>query len=215
MKLFTYWRSSASYRVRIGLNLKGLTADQIPVHMLKDGGEQHKSEYRAMNSQGLVPTLELDDGDALVQSMAILEYLDEVQPEPALLPGDAKQRAHIRAVSQALACETHPLCNLRVLQYLTGPMALSEDKKMEWIHHWVQSGLEAVEDMVKRSGASGKFCVGDAPTLADLCLVPQFYNARRFNVDLSNCPTILAIDENCLAHPAFDAAAPDNQPDAG
>ncbi|MDE1149124.1 MAG: maleylacetoacetate isomerase [Azospirillaceae bacterium] len=215
MTLYTYFRSSAAYRVRIALNLKGLTAEQVPVHLLRDGGEQLKPDYLALNPQGQLPTLAVEgaDGTALLtQSLAIVEYLDEVHPQPALLPGDPIARAQARAVALAIACDIHPINNLRVQKYLKGEMGVDEDKAGRWVRHWMETGLAAVEAMV--APHAGRFCFGDTPGLADLMLVPQMYNARRFNADLSACPTLVAIDAVALALPAFANAAPDRQVDA-
>ena len=216
MKLYTYFRSSAAYRVRIALNLKGLGYEALPVHLVRDGGEHLKPAYRALNPQGLVPTLE-DGGALLTQSMAILEYLEEIRPNPPLLPEGAVARARVRGFAQAIACDIHPVNNLRILQYLRGPLALAEDQVQSWIRHWVETGLAALEGMVDRPGevpATGRFCFGEGPTHADLCLVPQMFNARRFSCDLSACPTLVAIDAHCRTLPAFEAAAPEAQPDA-
>ncbi|TWB41953.1 maleylacetoacetate isomerase [Nitrospirillum pindoramense] len=215
LALYTYFRSSAAYRVRIALNLKGLTAEQVPVHLLRDGGEQLKPDYLALNPQGQLPTLAVDDATGhhlLTQSLAIVEYLDEVYPTPALLPADPIARARARAVALAIACDIHPLNNLRVQKYLKGEMGVDEERAGRWVRHWMEAGLAAVEAMVRPH--VGRFCVGDAPGLADLTLVPQMFNARRFNADLSTCPTLVAIDQACLALPAFADAAPECQADA-
>jgi len=215
MKLYTYWRSSAAYRLRIALNLKGLKPEPIFVHLTRDGGQQLRPDYLKINPQGLVPSLVDDDGHLITQSLAIMEYLDEAYPKThRLLPGDARSRAWIRAVALAIACEIHPLNNTRVLQYLTGPMGLSEEAKLKWYHHWIARGLAPVEVMAKASPQPGKFLFGDVPTMADVCLVPQLANARRFNCDLAGFPTLVAIEQRCLALPAFDLAQPSKQPDA-
>ncbi|MDQ8032066.1 MAG: maleylacetoacetate isomerase [Bordetella sp.] len=213
MQLYGYFRSSAAYRVRIALNLKGLAYESVPVHLVKDGGQQLSETYRALNPAALVPTL-VDEGAALGQSMAIIEYLDETRPEVPLLPSDPLGRARVRGIAQAIACDTHPLNNLRVLKYLKHELKVSEDAKNGWYRHWVAVGLEAVERMLAASEATGRFCHGDTPTLADLCLVPQVYNARRFDCDLSAYPTIERIDAACNAVKAFIDAQPQNQPDA-
>ncbi|OZI36511.1 maleylacetoacetate isomerase [Bordetella genomosp. 1] len=213
MQLYGYFRSSAAYRVRIALNLKGLAYESVPVHLVKDGGQQLSETYRALNPAALVPTL-VDEGAALGQSMAIIEYLDETRPEVPLLPSDPLGRARVRGIAQAIACDTHPLNNLRVLKYLKHELKVSEDAKNGWYRHWVAVGLEAVERMLAASEATGRFCHGDTPTLADLCLVPQVYNARRFDCDLSAYPTIVRIDAACNAVKAFIDAQPQNQPDA-
>lgn len=213
MKLYTYFRSSASYRVRIALNLKGLAYETVPVHLTRGGGEQLKPEFRGVNPQALVPVLQ-DGGRLLTQSLAIIEYLDEVHPQPSLLPKDAPGRARVRALAQAIACDLHPLNNLRVLNYLTGPMGLGNDAKQTWYCHWIAMGLGALEATLAKDEQTGTFCHGDAPGLADCCLVPQLANARRFKCDVSPYPTLLNIEKNCQALEAFQRAAPDQQPDA-
>lgn len=213
MKLHGYFRSSATYRVRIALALKGLDWNAIPVHLLRDGGEQHNPAYLDLNPQGLVPTLELDD-TSIPQSMAIIEYLDERFPDPHLLPASPEERARVRALAQMVACDIHPLCNLRVLQFLTGPLEHSECEKLDWIRHWVGSGLAAVESWLTRDGASGVYCHGDEVSLADLVLIPQVFNAKRFDCPMENLPRILSIYDACMTLPAFVRAAPDSQQDA-
>lgn len=213
MKLHTYYRSSASYRVRIALNLKGLAADPSYVHLSKNGGEQFGAAFDSVNPQHLLPVLE-DDGLVLPQSLAIIEYLDETRPEAPLLPADPKGRARVRALSQAIAADIHPINNLRVLKYLSEQLGVSADQKNAWYRHWVALGLEALERQLAGHPATGRFCHGDTPTMADCCLVPQLYNARRFECDLSGYPTLLAIDARCAALPAFADALPDVQPDA-
>jgi len=213
MKLYNYFRSSASYRVRIALNLKGLDYEYVSVHLTRNGGEQFADAYRALNPQALVPVLH--DGDrVLTQSLAIIEYLDETRPEPPLLPKTPAERARVRALAQTVACEIHPLNNLRVLRYLTDTLGVSEETKNKWYQHWVGLGLQAIETQLATSPYTGKFCHGDTPTLADCCLVPQLFNARRFKCDLSGFPTLLRIEQNCNALPAFQRAAPERQPDA-
>ena len=213
MKLYGYFRSSASYRVRIALNLKGLSCEQAPVHLTRGGGEQFAAAFRRMNAQALVPVLE-DGALALTQSLAIIEYLEETHPQPPLLPKDAAGRARVRALALAIACEIHPLNNLKVLNYLTGPMGLGNDTRNTWYHHWIAEGLQALEARLAAERETGKFCHGDTPGLADCCLVPQFANARRFKCDVSPYPTLLKIEANCQALEAFQRAAPDQQPDA-
>jgi maleylpyruvate isomerase len=211
LKLHSYFRSSAAYRCRIALNLKGLAHETAFVHLLKDGGQQNAPAYRALNPQGLVPTLEVD-GHTLTQSLAIIEYLDETHPEPRLLPGDALQRARIRAFALAIACDIHPINNLRVLRYLKGPLKQEQAAIDVWYRHWVETGLAACEALLPPGQT--RFCFGDQPTLADCCLVPQVYNARRLQSDLSRLPRIVAIDEACRALPAFGRATPEAQADA-
>jgi maleylacetoacetate isomerase len=212
MKLYDYFRSSAAYRVRIALNLKGLVPERVFVHLRK--GAQRADDYLALNAQGLVPALVTDGGDVLTQSLAIIEWLDEMHPQPPLLPADADGRARVRAIALAIACDIHPLNNLRVLQYLTGTLGVSEPQKDGWYRYWCDVGLEALETELARDGRTGRFCHGDVPTLADVCLVPQLANARRFQVDLAPYPTLTRIDAACGELPAFAAAAPARQPDA-
>ena len=210
MELFNYFRSSASYRVRIALALKGLEYTYRPVHLTKN--EQFSESYSAVSASRLVPLLK--DGDALLtQSMAICEYLDETHPEPAILPRDALGRARVRALAQDIACEIHPLNNLRVLRYLVHEMKVSEDDKNRWYRHWVETGLEAVERQLA-DPATGRFCHGDTPTLADVTLVPQIFNAQRFECRLDHVPTVMRVFEACMALPAFDATQPSKCPDA-
>ncbi|ADP15116.1 maleylacetoacetate isomerase 1 [Achromobacter xylosoxidans A8] len=213
MQLYSYFRSSAAYRVRIALNLKGLPYEYLPVHLLKDGGQQLSADYRKVNPTALVPTLV--DGDAVIgQSLAIIEYLEETHPEVPLLPADAIGRARVRDLALGIACDTHPLNNLRVLKYLKHTLGVDEAAKTAWYKHWVHQGLEALEAQLAGSAATGRFCHGDTPTIADLCLVPQVANAQRFDCDLSAMPNVVRIDAACRALPAFDAAAPGKQPDA-
>jgi len=213
MKLYTYFRSSAAYRVRIALNLKGLAYEPVPIHLLKDGGQHRKPEYLALNPAGLVPALD-DEGQLLTQSLAIMEYLDETHPQSPLLPADALGRARVRALAQAIACDIHPINNLRVLKYLKHEVGIDDAQKDTWYRHWCEVGLAAVEAMLAQDARTGRFCHGDAPGLADCCLVPQVFNARRFDCDLGGMPTVLRIVEACEALDAFSAAAPANQPDA-
>ena len=213
MKLYTYFRSSAAYRVRIALNLKGLSYDAVPVHLTRTGGEHLQEGYLAVNPAALVPAL-VDEGQVLTQSMAIIEYLDETFPEPALLPGTALERARIRAIAQAIACDIHPINNLRVLQYLGRELGASDTQKSAWYRHWVELGLGAVEAMLGADSRKGAFCHGDSPTLADCCLVPQVFNARRFNCRMDAFPIVSRIAERCESIEAFRLAAPGNQPDA-
>ena len=212
--LYTYYRSSAAYRVRIALNLKGMPYTAVPVHLVKDGGQHRSAAYRARNPQALVPAFELEDGTVLTQSLAIMEYLDEVQPEPALLPADAIGRARVRALAQAIACDLHPVNNLRVLQYLSQQLGISAEQKDAWYRHWVDTGLQGLEALLADHPSTGRFCHGDTPTLADCCLVPQLYNARRFQCPLDAYPTIQRIAAACETLPAFQQAAPEVQPDA-
>ena len=211
MELFNYFRSSASYRVRIALALKGLDYDYKAVHLAKN---EHLAEsYSAVASSRLVPLLR--DGDAVVtQSMAIIEYLDETHPEPPLLPADALGRARVRALAQDIACEIHPLNNLRVLRYLTKDLGLPEDAKTRWYKHWVETGLEVVEQRLARDAVAGRFCHGDTPGLADCVLVPQIFNAQHFDCRLEHVPTVMKVFEACMAHDAFSKTQPSACPDA-
>ena len=213
MKLYGFFRSSAAYRVRIALNLKRLAYDSVPVHLSRGGGEQRAPAYRQINPQALVPVLQ-DGTDTFAQSLAIIEYLEETHPNPALLPKTPAARARVRALALAVACEIHPLNNTRVLNYLSGPMNLSDDAKRTWYHHWIAEGLQPLETLLAAGSATGKFCHGDTPGMADCCLVPQLANARRFKCDVAPYPTLLAIEKNCQALEAFQRAAPDQQPDA-
>lgn len=213
LKLYSYFRSSASFRVRIALGLKGLPYEYVPVHLLKDGGQQFAESYRALNADALVPTL-VDGDHALAQSMAIIEYLDETHPEPALLPGSALDRAYIRALAQGVACEIHPVNNLRVLKYLKHTLGVSDEAKEAWYRHWIELGFTSLEATLAREGKAGRFCFGDTPTLADICLVPQVFNAQRFQIGLEPYPTISRVFDACMEMPAFQQAAPKAQPDA-
>jgi len=212
MRLYTFWRSSAAYRVRIALHLKGLAFESVSKKLAQ--GEQRAADYLALNPQGLVPTLD-DDGRTLTQSLAIIEYLDETHPEPPLLPRDAPGRAAVRAFAQAIACDISPLNNLRVLNYLRGPLGLDEHGVTRWYRHWIVTGFAALEPLAARHSRDRRHCYGESPTLADVCLVPQVYNARRFDCDLSPFPTLVAISAALEALPAFAAARPEAQPDAG
>ena len=199
--------------MRIGLNLKGLEHQVTPVHLVRDGGQQHSEGYAALNPQELVPTL-LHGDRVLHQSMAILEYLDEVFLEPPLLPDDAPGRARVRALAQLVACDIHPLNNLRVMQFFADTWNVPQPEREDWTRHWMRVGFDAMERLLVESVDTGRFCHGDTPTLADCCLVPQLFNARRFQVDLAAYPTLVRIEEECLALEAFDAARPENQVDA-
>lgn len=210
MKLYNYFRSSASFRVRIALELKGLSYEYLPVHLVK--GEHKQAGYAAISPTALVPTLELASGERLGQSMAIMEYLDETHPSPPLLPADAVGRATVRALAQLIACEIHPLNNLRVLKYLTRDLKVDEEAKNTWYRHWVRDGLEAFERQVAALPAS-TYCYGDTPTLADCCLVPQIFNGKRFNVNFDGLPRTMAAFDACMAHPAFQKAQPSSCPD--
>lgn len=214
LTLHGYWRSSAAYRVRIALNLKQVEYDQHAVHLVRDGGEQHLPSYHALNPQHLVPTLV--HGERLVhQSLAIIEYLDEaVAPTPPLLPPDARQRARVRALAQLVACDIHPLNNLRVMQYLQSELGVDAPARERWTRHWMHEGFDAFEALLLADPSTGTYCHGDTPTLADICLVPQVYNARRFGMDMTAWPTIARIDAQCRDLPAVQRALPENQPDA-
>ncbi|NML45884.1 maleylacetoacetate isomerase [Ramlibacter sp. G-1-2-2] len=210
MKLYNYFRSSASFRVRIALALKGLSYDYLPVHLVK--GEHKQESYAAIAPSRLVPTLELDDGRHLSQSMAIIEYLDEMHPQPRLLPLDPFRRAQVRSLAQLIACEIHPLNNLRVLKYLVRDLKVDEEAKNAWYRHWVRDGLEAFERELQQLPAS-TYCYGDQPTLADCCLVPQIFNGQRFNVDFGGLTRTMAAFDACMKHPAFQQAQPSACPD--
>ena len=212
MKLYTYFRSSAAYRVRIALNLKGLPYDAVPVHLLKDGGEQTQEAYRKINPSALVPSFQ-DDRITLSQSMAIIEYLEEIHPEPPLLPKDAPGRGRVRELAQIIGCDIHPLNNLRVLKYLVRHLGLSSEAKTEWYRHWIIEGFQSLEAHLARDPGAGPFCHGDHPTIADCYLVPQVFNAQRFNIDVSAYPNIDRINSLCIELPAFRAAHPSHQPD--
>jgi maleylacetoacetate isomerase len=213
MRLFTYWRSTAAWRVRIALNLKGLSCQLVPVHLVRDGGEQHRADYLALNPQGLVPALE-DGGQVFTQSLAIIEYLEESYPAPPLLPPGPAARARVRSLAQLVACDLHPLNNLRVLEYLRDAVGLEQAPREDWVRHWVARGLAALEVRLAREPDTGRFCHGDEPGIADCCLVPQLYNARRFDCPLEDYPTLLRVESACAALEAFCAAAPAAQPDA-
>ena len=210
MQLYTYFRSSAAYRVRIALNLKGLSAEMIPIHLQKEGGLNKKPEYRAVNPQMRVPALRLDSGELLTQSLAIIEYLDEVVPEPPLLPRDPVDRAKVRSIAQLIACDIHPLNNVSALRYLKNELGQDQAKIDRWYHHWILEGFDAMEVMVRPA----PYAFGSAVTLADICLVPQVYNARRLKTPLERFPKLVAIDAACAKLAAFERARPENQPDA-
>lgn len=211
IKLYGYFRSTAAYRVRIALNLKNLEHELASVNLLS--GEEQQAPFSEINPQKLVPVLE-HDGRILYQSMAILEYLEENYPEPALLPADSAARADVRALANVIACDIHPLNNLRVLKYLSGPLGIAEESKLAWYHHWLAEGFDAIESRLAKT-SDGRFCFGNTPGLADVMLIPQVFNAFRFELDMSPYPTIASINDHCLALDAFAHAAPENQPDAG
>lgn len=211
MELYAYWRSSASYRARIALNFKQLDYQYIPVHLLKEGGQQHQLAYRQLNPNGLVPTL-VDGRTVVHQSLAIMEYLDERYPGPQLLPGKAAQRAQIRALSLDLAAELQPLINLRVQQYLSGVLAVPDSAKQQWLAHWFQQAFSAFE--VSLQDSNGDYCVGQQFSMADACLVPQVYSAERFNIDLSPYPLLRQVYQHLVTLPWVQAAHPSQQPDA-
>ncbi|MDH4030632.1 MAG: maleylacetoacetate isomerase [Chromatiales bacterium] len=211
--MYTYWRSSAAYRVRIALNIKGVEYDSRSVHLVRDGGEQHSPAYRQINPQGLVPALVHEDR-IYSQSLAIIEYLEERYPEPSLLPRDPGDRARVRGLAQMVACDIHPLNNSRVQKYLVGELGLGDEQKLAWYRHWITLGFGAIEARLDQDGYTGRFCHGDTAGLADLCLVPQVYNAERFGCDVSVFPTITRINAACLELDAFLRATPESQPDA-
>jgi len=213
LRLHTYWRSSAAFRVRIVLALKGLGYESVPRHLLRDGGEQRQADYLALNPQGLVPALE-HDGFVVGQSLAICEYLEECFPEPPLLPALPRDRAAVRAMSLAVACDVHPLNNLRVQQYLRDELGQEEEAVTRWVRHWIATGFGALETLVGRHSGDGRHCFGGSVTLADACLVPQVYNARRAGLDLASWPRLAAVTSHLESLPAFEAARPEAQPDA-
>jgi maleylacetoacetate isomerase len=210
MKLYPYFRSSAAYRARIALNLKGISYETTSVHLIKDGGHNRRPEYRAINPQMRVPSLVAPGGEVLIQSLAIIEYLDETHPQPPLLPKDPIARAKVRALSELIACDIHPLNNTSTLRYLKNKLGHEQAAIDVWYHHWVLEGFEALEQLIDAS----PYCCGDAVTIADVCLVPQVFNARRLKVPLDKFPRILSVEAECLKLPAFDRARPENQPDA-
>lgn len=213
LALYTYFRSSAAYRVRIALNLKALPYEAVPVHLLRDGGEQRQAEHLARNPLGLVPVLSTDEG-MFTQSLAIIEFLDETHPAPALLPSDAPGRARVRAIAQTIACDIHPLNNLRVLQYLAREFGADDSRREAWCRHWVDLGLGAVERMLREDPRTGRFCHGETPTLADCVLVPQIFNAQRFDCPLDTVPTVMRVFDACMQLPAFIDSQPSRCPDA-
>lgn len=211
--LYGYFRSSAAFRARIALNLKGIAPELRFVHLLKEGGAQHLAGYKALNPQELIPAL-VHDGHTITQSLAIIEYLDEIVPEPPLLPKDALGRARARAIAYAIACDVHPVNNLRVNQYLKSTFGADAEAQGAWQRHWISLGFAALETMLARDRETGEFCHGDTPTIADICLIPQMANARRVHLDFAPYPTLARIETQALSLPAFDAALPANQPDA-
>ncbi|WP_201703869.1 maleylacetoacetate isomerase [Paraburkholderia kirstenboschensis] len=218
MTLYNYFRSSASYRVRIALELKGLKYDYVPIHLTRSGGEQFASSYAEVNPEMLVPTFVDAGGSVITQSLAIIEYVDETHPDPALLPQTPVDRAYVRSIANLIACDIHPVDNLRVLGYLKNVLNVTDEQKSAWYRHWVEEGFKALETHLVREsrlgGRAGTLCFGDKPTLADLCLVPQVFNARRMQVPLDNYPTILRMAEAASAIPAFERASPGRQIDS-
>ncbi|MDQ3445503.1 MAG: maleylacetoacetate isomerase [Pseudomonadota bacterium] len=214
MRLYNYFRSSASFRVRIALKYKGLPYDYARVHLLNDGGQQFAPSFRALNPDSLIPVLD-DGGQVLTQSLAIIEYLEETRPEPPLLPREAGERAYVRSIALAIACEIHPLNNLRVLRYLVKTLGLSEEQKNTWYRHWVEQGLASLEARLVAEGRSGRYALGDAITIADVVIVPQIFNAQRMDCNLSAVPAVMRIFDHCMQLPAFVDAQPSRQPDAG
>jgi maleylpyruvate isomerase len=210
VKLYSYFRSSAAYRVRIAFNLKGLSCDMVSIHLQKEGGLNKKPDFRAINPQMRVPALQLDSGKVLIQSLAIIEYIDETHPQPPLLPRDALERAKVRAIAQIIACDIHPLNNVGPLRYLKNQMGQDQAKIDAWYHHWVLDGFDAIEAMLR----PGPYAFGSEISLADVCLVPQIYNARRLKVPLDRFPKIVAVDAACGKLAAFEQARPENQSDA-
>jgi maleylpyruvate isomerase len=210
VQLYSYFRSSAAYRVRIALNLKGIPYDTVPIHLQKEGGINRKPEFRAINPHMRLPALRLDSGDILIQSLAIIDYLDDIHPQPPLLPQDPIAKAKVRAIAQVIACDIHPLNNIGPLRYLKNVLGQDQSKIDAWYHHWIHDGFQAVEEMI----SPGPYTFGSEITLADICLVPQVYNARRLKTPLDKYPKIVAIDAACNKLAAFDKARPESQPDA-
>mgnify|MGYP000318400412 FL=1 len=215
MKLYSYWRSTAAYRVRIALNLEEVEYVIIPVHLVKNGGEHLDNKYKEINPQKLVPSLRTKENKILTQSMAIIEYLDETLPQHKLLPDNTADRAFVRSLSQLVCCDIHPINNLRVLKYLAGEMLLSQDQKSTWYAHWVLEGLSAFEQRLKTRQSEGRYCFGSEPGMADCCLISQLYNAHRFDISVADFSEIRRIEEHCLRLEAFDKARPEHQIDAG
>lgn len=213
LTLYSYFRSSAAYRVRIALNYKGVNHDQKFIHLVREGGQQFSADYKEINPQSLVPAL-IQDNKIFTQSLAIIEYLEEKYPQPPLLPPNPEGKAQVRALAQIIACDIHPLNNRRVLQYFSDVLHLSEMQQLAWIHHWIQTGFSALEKMLMSSNKAGDFCYGATPTMVDMCLIPQIYSAQRFNCPLEDYPMLLRINEHCLTLPAFQQAHPSKQPDA-
>jgi maleylacetoacetate isomerase len=211
--LYGYFRSSAAFRARIALNLKGIKPEQRFIHLLKDGGQQHSADYKAINPQELIPAL-AHDGHTITQSLAIIEYLNEIVPQPPLLPADAYGRAYCREIAYAVACDIHPVNNLRIGQYIKRTFKTQDEDVLSWQRHWITVGFDAIEKILATSAETGAYCHGDVPTIADICLIPQVANARRANLDIAAWPTISRIETHALANPAFDVALPKNQPDA-
>lgn len=213
MKLYSYYRSSCAYRVRIALHAKSLPFEYSPVHLVRNGGEQHGAEYKALNPQSLVPTL-VDGDTVLTQSIAIMEYLEEKYPAPRILPETAEERAFVRQISMICAADIHPLNNLKVLNHLSTDLGVTQNQKTEWYHKWIVQGFDAIEKLLERSPhRTGDFVCGTAPTMADMCLIPQIYNARRYDLDLSPWPLITAIEAACINLQPFIDSCPENQPD--
>jgi maleylpyruvate isomerase len=214
MKLYSYFRSSASYRVRIALNLKNLPYEYVPVHLVREGGEQLKPAYRQINQDGIVPTLVDDEQNLIQQSLAIIEYLEETHPEPPLLPKTPADRAHVRALALQVACEIHPVDNLRVLKYLKNTVGVDDTAKDAWYRYWIELGFGTLEQRLASDARTGKLCYGDTPTIADTCLIPQVFNANRFKIDTARYPTIQRIYDHAMQIDAFAKAAPGVQPDS-
>lgn len=213
LKLYSYWRSSACYRVRIALNLKGLQHETLPVHLINDGGQQHSDAFRGVNPQRLIPVL-VHGERVMRQSLAIIDYLEETfSDHPALMPSTARERQRCRAIAQMVSADIHPLGNLRVQQYLENTLGVDATQREDWTRHWINQGFGAIEQVLD-DPSTGAFCEGDTPTMADCCLVPQVYNARRFGVDMGAYPIISRIEKACVALEAFEFARPEAQPDA-
>lgn len=213
LKLYSYWRSSAAYRVRIALQLKQLPHEIIPINLMRDGGDQHRPEFHQVNPQDRIPVL-IHGQRIITQSISIMEYLEEYFPDNPIMPSTARERARVRSLAQIIACDIHPLNNLRVLQHLESGLSVPQEERDNWVRKWIGEGFDALEALLGENPSTGEFCEGDNASIADCCLIPQVYNAKRFGVDMSRYPTIMRINDACLETEEFDHARPEKQPDA-